>query len=181
MSTRLQTNIFLIGFPQEEIYLKNELSFPTNGQVLQHFFYHHKTLGSTKEASIKYTIKRCEEIWPTEIPITNTRNSEKKLLRLWKEWEGIKKCKDYRSDQQKVREYEYEEKLKLDFSLADSDGLKMVEKFKSGSLKLSNQKSSTCSFQASFHLKTDDESKGKDFFILFNDLFTFFFNAVGSA
>lgn len=64
MNTRKQTNVYLIGQPQQDI---SGCELPTKRQILQHYFFNYQVLKKNKNESVKCSIEKIIPFWKKKI------------------------------------------------------------------------------------------------------------------
>ena len=124
--TRRNKSIRLVGQENNDI---SGSKLPSNKQVLQYFFYQHRTLRKSIRESARSTVRKCKKIWEkANIPTTQEINSIAKLERLYKEWKYLGKSKNKKNCIKDVKEFKFREKLDCQFIMSsnNSSNKKMV-------------------------------------------------------
>lgn len=120
---RSESVLPLIGSPIEEI-LGSKL--PSNGDILRHFMYHHKTLKKADLSSAQAVIFRVQEFWNrARIPTITAKSATRKVLALKEEWRVIQKSAKRKGPTQEKKEQEFSEKLNNLFDIASADALEV--------------------------------------------------------
>jgi hypothetical protein len=123
MTTRSNTNIYLIGYTNDTI---TGARLPSQKQTLQLLFHYLKSEKKTLRESCHVTIAKVAEFWrKANLPTTNMQHSIERLERIYNEWRKLQKNQKRGGYGQKEKEKLFVESIEKTFNIshANSDYL----------------------------------------------------------
>lgn len=123
---RSGSEIYIIGYEEFQIL---GCKLPSIRQALQVFFYNHRTVKLNIRQSAKLIVQEAAIFWDKAkiFPIRKEQHCIEKIEKYFSEWMALSKNKFRKSDSQKIREKEFEDKLDNLFDIAHADALNKID------------------------------------------------------
>lgn len=111
--------VYLIGYPVKKLSIRK---LPTIEKVLQLFFFKHLNSNLTIRQCFNEVVDDVIKVWePTGIPVCQPYNAVTKIMKIYREWELLKKNKKTKSHKQKIKEQTFLNRLKNLFNISSRD------------------------------------------------------------
>lgn len=108
--------IYLLGFPCRKL---SQRKLPSVRKVLQLFFYKHTDPNLTIRQCFDQVIRDVLKVWkPTGIPVCQPYNAVSKIMKVYREWELLKKNKKKKTQNQKIKEHTFTNRVKNLFDIS---------------------------------------------------------------
>lgn len=124
VSTRISAGVWLIGKPTKYL---SHARLPSNGDVLQLFYYYNSEENQNVKKSIEFTIKSVLEIWEkARIPTQRLDAAKRKLNKLFDKYITLKKSNKKGSESSRLNEELFKSDLLDLFDIASKDALEIM-------------------------------------------------------
>ena len=120
VATRASKSVWLVGVVNATFPRSSQL--PTLRDTLAVFFHHHSNRELSLKECARQTISQLTDIWnKAALSTSRSYDTETRLLKIRKEWQGLKKAYKRRSKQQIDKEDAFSNKLDRLFDIAPCD------------------------------------------------------------